>query len=235
MRALVAAIAALLLAGAAATQVVPRAEGGDPHIQTAAYAPDQVVALRVAAGYAVSIAFAPDERIMNVAVGAGAAWQITANRDADHLFVKPTKAGSETNLLVLTSQRQYVFALTSLSYNAPDAPYTLRFTYPVASPAPEAPGTSAAAPMAEEGRYRLSGSRSVRPVAISDDGRRTTIEWAPTLPVPAIFANGADGTTRLVEARQVDGRTVIDGIAARYLFVLERARATATRQRPRAQ
>ena len=44
------------------------------------YDPQQVVLLQVAAGYQLTLAFAPDERIESVAVGDSGAWQVTPNR-----------------------------------------------------------------------------------------------------------------------------------------------------------
>ena len=50
-------------------QVRPQPGSGDPRIQSVMYDADQVVQLQVPTGYELTVEFAPDERIENVAVG----------------------------------------------------------------------------------------------------------------------------------------------------------------------
>ena len=52
----------------------------------------QIVQILGKAGIQSTIEFAADERIENVAVGDSSAWQITPNRRASLLFVKPLSA-----------------------------------------------------------------------------------------------------------------------------------------------
>ena len=65
------------------------------------------------AGHPVDHRFARDERIENVAVGDSSAWQITPNRRASLLFVKPPTARSRTNMTVVTDRRTYMFDLVA--------------------------------------------------------------------------------------------------------------------------
>ena len=58
--------------------------------------------LRTAPGYALTIEFSPDERIETVAMGTTAQWQVTANKRADHLFVKQEQGAVDTNLTVIS-------------------------------------------------------------------------------------------------------------------------------------
>ncbi|HZF95144.1 MAG TPA: TrbG/VirB9 family P-type conjugative transfer protein, partial [Allosphingosinicella sp.] len=92
---------ALVLAFAAlpaAAQVRPQPGAGDRRLQTIDYAADQVVILEVAAGYMLTVELAPDEQIENVALGDSGAWQVTANRRGDRLFIKPLQGGISTNM-----------------------------------------------------------------------------------------------------------------------------------------
>ncbi len=64
----------------------------------------QIVQIVGKSGIQSTIEFATDERIENVAVGDSSAWQITPNRRASLLFVKPLSAHSRTNMTVVTDR-----------------------------------------------------------------------------------------------------------------------------------
>ncbi len=156
--ALMTALAAALVAAPAVVRasVTPGPGLKDPRIQTIDYDPDEVVALRVALGYALSVEFSSDERIENVALGNSAVWQAVTNHRADHLFIKPMQGATNTNLTVVTDAREYNFDLTAIP--APDAttPVSLRFVYPVTLdqlPPQDTPKAT----------FRFTGSGSIRP------------------------------------------------------------------------
>ena len=93
----------------------------------------QIVKILGKAGIQSTIEFADDERIENVAVGDSSAWQITPNRRASLLFVKPTTAHSRTNMTVVTDKRTYMFDLVSGEKSAAPV-YALKFSYPNEKP-----------------------------------------------------------------------------------------------------
>jgi type IV secretion system protein VirB9 len=113
-RPLLSALLGLLLAMPAAAQVRPEPGPGDPRIQSVLYDANQVVQIQAATGYQVTVEFAQDERIENIAVGDSGAWQITPNKRGDHLFIKAVGQGVTTNLTVVTDARTYVFELAPL-------------------------------------------------------------------------------------------------------------------------
>ncbi|MGH6781007.1 MAG: TrbG/VirB9 family P-type conjugative transfer protein, partial [Sphingomonadaceae bacterium] len=80
--------------------------------------------IQAAPGYHVTIEFGSDERIENVAVGDSGAWQVTANRRGDFLFVKPIQAGVTTNMTVVTDVRLYAFELVPLYGLSSEMAYT---------------------------------------------------------------------------------------------------------------
>lgn len=214
---------ALLLLAAAQVQLEPQPGPGDPRIQVATYSADQVLTLRVGLGFATVLELSPDERIENVVVGNSAGWQVTPNRRGDKLVVKPLPAAATTNMVVITDARRYVFLLE------PDeggglAPYVVRFVYPDARALEVVGG---AAPVAT---YRFRGAKALFPAAMSDDGRRTTISWAARTDLPAIFLVDERGKEGLVNGRMVGGDYVVESVAARFVFRLGKARATATRR-----
>lgn len=221
MRILAALILAIALAIPAQAQVRPQPGGGDPRIQTVMYEADQVVSLQVASGYELTVEFAPDERIENVAVGDSGAWQVTPNKRGDRLFLKPLQ-GATTNMTVVTDARSYVFELSPGS--AGGAPFVVRFRYPPPPP----PANSSAAPVGP-GRYKLAGSNDVRPDAISDDGAKTFIMWRDSQTLPAVFVIDRDGKETLADGAMRDGRYVLDSVNNKLVFRLDKKMASATR------
>lgn len=215
-------------AGAATAQLRPTPGPGDPRIQSVAYDTNQVVQLQVASGFQLSVEFAPDERIENVAVGDSATWQVTPNKRGDHLFIKAVTMGTATNLTVVTDARSYSFELLPLYGPTPDMAYIVRFTYPAPAVA-----TLVGAVSPDEGRYKLGGSKALRPVAISDDGAKTYIEFAADRPLPAVFGFDERGREVLVEGAMRDGQYVIDSVKQRLLFRIDKHTASATRVRGR--
>jgi len=220
------ACAALL--AVAGMPVVARAQaiGSDPHIQTLPYDAGRTVPLRTAQGFVSTIAFGPDERIETVAVGNPGAWQVSANKQGDHLFVRALQDGGMTNLEVVTDVRHYSFLLSTGGAGDPGAVFSLRFDY---GPA-DARRVADATPADGSGRYRLTGARRARPAAMSDDGRTTRVCWPARTPIPAVFAQDDAGAERLVNARVEQGCSVIDAVWPRYRFIAGKAVAVALRQ-----
>lgn len=205
----------------AMAQMRPQPGGGDPRIQTVMYDADQVVSLQVATGYELTVEFAPDERVENVAVGDSGAWQVTPNKRGDRLFLKPLQ-GVTTNMTVVTDARTYVFELSPGS--AGGAPFVVRFRYPQPPP-PAYSGAAAVGP----GRYKLAGSNDVRPDAISDDGAKTYIMWRESQTLPAVFVIDREGKETLADGAMRDGRYVLDSINNKLVFRLDKKMASATR------
>jgi type IV secretion system protein VirB9 len=197
----------------------------DPRLQVIDYVEDQVFQLHAAPGYQVTIELGSDERIETVAVGDSGAWQASANRRGNLLFVKPIQAGVTTNMTVVTDVRTYVFDLVPLGGPSSEMAYTLRFRYPAT--ATEIAETEAAA--VAPGRYRLSGERDLRPSRISDDGRRTYIEWPADRALPAVYSLDARGQEMLVNGNMRDDLYVIDQVLPRLVFRIDEHVAHAVR------
>lgn len=215
----------LLVSAPAAAQTVPTLPGADTRLQTMPYDPSRVVRLRVPLGYQTTLVLDPGEQVDTIAVGDSTAWQVTPSERGDHLFIKPLEAGRTTNLTVVTDVRIYAFELTGAYGPTSETPFTVRFVYPEAALDPAAQGSTAPA----HTPYRLSGERRLRPLAISDDGERTFIEWSSDDDIPAVFA--VDGRRReiLVTGHMRDNRMVIDAVYPTLLFRLNREVARATR------
>jgi type IV secretion system protein VirB9 len=227
-------LALLLFAGLAlaqapaAAQVKPQPGTGDPRIQGIDYAPEQVVTLQGTPGYELTVELSPDEQVENVALGDSGAWQVTANRRGDHLFIKALQSGVSTNMTVVTTVRLYNFELVPLSGPTGDMPYTIRFRYP--GTADQNAGDEDAASAAGKGRYVLSGDKELRPSAISDDGRHTYIQWPRDRALPAVYAIGGDGQETLVNGMMRDDIFVIDSVAEKLVFRIDDHVARAERR-----
>lgn len=215
----------LLAAQPAAAAVAPHPGPGDPRIQTVEYSAQEVVVVRVALNYALTIEFSPDERVENVSVGNSSAWQVAVNRSANRVFVKPAEMSGDTDMTVVTDTRIYTFDLTAAP--APDAstPYVLSFTYPKAPQVDQ----SASPPPSQKSVYRFGGARELRPLSMTDDGQATTIVWAEKTPFPQVSIVDEDGRESLANGAVRNGAYVIQQVAEHFVFRADGRTASATR------
>ena len=222
-------VALILLCTAATAQVRPEPTGGDPRLQAVDYRRDQVVTIEGTAGYQITIALAPDEQVQNVAVGDSGAWQVSANRSGNLLFVKPVQDGIDTNMTVVTNARFYAFDL--ISARGDSSPYEVRFRYPEEHK--EGALAETVKIPALVGRYRLSGSKALKPSGIGDDGEKTYIEWPEDAPLPAIFILDSGERERLANGGMRGNVYVIDSVHDRLRFRIDREKAEARRFVPK--
>jgi type IV secretion system protein VirB9 len=220
------AILLCLVPGCAAAQVRSQPAGTNPHAHTVEYTADTLTLLEVAPGYQLTIEFASDEHIENVALGDSSAWQLNANHRGDRLFVKLLQPGVATNMVVVTDARTYMFDLVPLDAATPSMAYTVRFRYADATPAP-----SLAAASPSVGHYRSTGTKALRPAGIHDDGTHTFIEWPADQPLPATYAIDSHGRETLVNGMMREGLMVIDSVHPKLVFRLDGRHATAIRLR----
>lgn len=185
---------------------------GDERLVEHPYDKDEVVRINGKAGVQVTIEFGKGEAIENVAVGDSQAWQITPNKRADLLFVKPLEATAHTNMTVVTNRHTYFFDLVASAKAKPL--YMLRFTYkdePEAAPgavpgqmmatldpteqalAEGDPSAMPADPASLNFAWKRSGSDKLLPSRVYDDGVATYLLWPELAPVPAILVRNEKG------------------------------------------
>ena len=233
----VAALAmAVTLGAASAAQAVDEPVAGplDPRIRTIAYDPDQVVQLRGWFGFQQMIEFAPDEHIENVSIGDALGWQVTPNKRANLLFLKPIDRSAVTNMTVVTDKHRYAFDLTVSTEKVRPASmaYVVRFRYPQAGPVqvidiPPAPVAEVAAPPESWNfAYTYTGSKEILPAKVFDDGRSTFFSWPASGSIPGIFAVGVEGGESLVNYAVRGQYLVVDQLAPR--FVLRNGKSVTT-------
>ena len=227
--ALVAALLTMSLvpaSGVRATEL-PMPGRFDPRIRTVFYNADEVVDLVGYLGFQTMIEFGRDEQIENVSIGDATAWQITPNKKATLLFIKPLDMAAPTNMTVVTDQRRYAFELHARRSRGrgepPDLAYVVRFTYP-AEPksAAKIAATQGPPPIPPPERrntaYSYTGSRALLPSAVFDDGQFTYFRWPENTSTPALFLRAADGSESLVNYSVRDGYQIVQQTAPRFVL-----------------
>ncbi|QZH75777.1 MAG: TrbG/VirB9 family P-type conjugative transfer protein [Erythrobacter sp.] len=201
--------AALLLASALLP--VTALAQDDPRLVERLYDPAEVVRIEGKTNVQTTIRFGDDEAIENVAIGDSTAWQVTPNRRANLLFVKPLAPRAATNMTVVTNRHTYLFDLVA-NPNARSPLYILTFTYPeepedattlaAADPAltPNAVEMSAASddlavldPATLNYAWAGSGSAGLLPEVIYDNGEATFLTWPVGRAMPAILLKDHEG------------------------------------------
>ena len=191
----------------------------DKRIRTMEYSPDHIVQILGRSGIQSTIEFASDERIENVAVGDSSAWQITPNRRASLLFVKPLTARSRTNMTVVTDRRTYMFDLVAGDkWTTPV--YALKFDYsnepkPVVTAAPPVQQAASApvqtATMTADKLHfdwNKKGNGKLLPNRVFDDGMSLYLAWDKETPLPAILTVSEDRKEGPVNYR-MDGEYIV--------------------------
>lgn len=230
-RTLLAALAvSAALAGPVMATDAPRPGAVDPRIRTVAYDPDQVVRLTGYFGIQTMLEFAPDERIENVSIGDALGWQVTPNKKANLLFLKPLDRTAATNMTVVTDRRRYVFELVVAGPKATtkDLAYVVRFLVPTPAVVIAAPPPPPAAPTAHNASYSVKGDAVIQPTKVFDDGSATYFAWPQQADLPAVFVVGADGVEGLANAVVRDGYLVVDQLAPRFVLRSGKASLTVT-------
>ena len=228
----------LPLALAASAFAAAPALARDARLTQRLYNAEEVVRIDGRMGVQATVAFADDEHIENVAVGDAESWQITPNKRANLLFVKPLTAGAHTNMTVVTDRHTYYFDLVASARATPV--YALKFTYPAEPKAAGTPGAQAALTDAERAAlndeapvdpaqlnfaWRSSGPAKLIPQRLYDDGESTYAVWAAGVPIPAILVTNEKGDEGPVNFAVRGDTIVIDGVPSRIVLRVGRDRA----------
>jgi P-type conjugative transfer protein TrbG len=174
------------------------------------------------------------ETVLNMAIGDATHWVIAGGRSGPngatpHVFVKPTQANLETNLLVTTTKRTYDVDLRS----SKDANHPiLSFFYTDEDAAAKAAADRAAVdsvlagnplvgPDKADAKYKVTRDAALTPDKVFNDGVRTFIVWK-TVPVdlPSVVTIDAKNVAQPVNFRLVGSTYIIDGMNPSYDLVL---------------
>lgn len=218
----------------------------DPRLAEVMYNESKVVRIEGKPTVQASIVFGEDEVIENVAIGDSQTWQVTPNKRANILFVKPLASRATTNMTVVTSKRTYLFDLVASPSAKPL--YVLRFDYPpepkVAEPpqlaqAPNAIEQQAASdPLAVVDPAELnfawagSGDEELLPARTFDDGSSTYLSWPAGEPVPAILITNDEGTEGPVNFTVRGDTIIVVGVPREIVLRLGKDHATLVNSGP---
>ena len=227
----------------------------DPRLVAKLYDAGEVVRIEGRPSVQATIRFGDDELIENVAIGDSNAWQVTPNKRANLLFVKPLAERAATNMTVVTNAHTYFFDLVA-SPKVTNPLYELAFSYPKdVKPAPERKADGAAAttaptevelaaasdpgavidPAELNFAWAGSGDKKLLPGRIYDDGQATYLTWPAGTPVPAILIKdktGAEGPVNFAVRGDV---IVVDGVPREIVLRSGRQLATIANTGPERQ
>lgn len=181
-----------------------------------------------------TIRFGEDEAIENVAVGDSNAWQITPNKRANLLFVKPLLARANTNMTVVTNKRTYLFDLVAspaaqplyvLSFKYPDAPKDKVHASTQLAQAPAAENPATIDPAQINFAWNKSGNEKLLPESIFDDGEATFLTWPEGRSVPAILITDPAGTEGPVNFTVRGNTIVVEGVPPQIVLRAGKERA----------
>ncbi len=194
------------------------------------YNAGEIYRLNGCMGFQTTVTLASNEHVDTVSIGDSSAWQVTANKRGDLMFLKPTATRAFTNLTVITDKRTYNFELRNASEadcNKGRVAYELRFRYP-----PEAPaGTPVTAkkgpvdpnaflPPAEKRNtaYSYTGSTELVPLRVFDDGLSTYFRWSASVSTPAVYALNNDNSESIVNYSARGDYLVVEQLARAYVL-----------------
>lgn len=203
------------------------ADAEDARLVEMRYQPARVYRVEGKPKVQATIRFAEDEAIENVAIGDSNAWQVTPNKRANLLFVKPLMARANTNMTVVTNRRTYLFDLVASPSARPL--YVLSFTYPdepkpaaaassqmaqlgTGEGADPAPTPAAIDPAELNFAWKRSGDEKLLPENVFDDGEATFLTWPEGRAVPAILITDSEGTEGPVNFTVRGNTIVVEGV-----------------------
>lgn len=202
---------------------IPKGSAQDSRIQTVTYSKHNVIKVTAQVGKAVLIQFEDDERLegdsATLGMGDAEGWNLAVK--GNNILFKPLVYQSDTNLIVQTNKRTYIFQL-SIDNETKNPTYALRFYYPdteKAKLAAEKVKNQKALDVLNNQHNRFEvvitnddywgyGDKYIKPTALYDDGKFTYFEFANGKNLPTIYKVLPDGTEALVN-KHVKGHTVI--------------------------
>jgi type IV secretion system protein VirB9 len=224
--AFIAFLFACALAGAQFSEAAVKPAPGprDPRIRVVHYDPNEVVELEGTLGYEMSVEFGQNEKIENVAIGDSQGWQVTPNRHANLLFLKPMRKDAVTDMSVYTNLRSYMFDLKVAQVqpaNERNVIFGVRFNYPEPAQAlvtPESSMPSIQMPSDVNHAYSYEGSAKNLPTRVFDDGHSTYFAFAEGADYPAIFVLESDAQESVVNVTSRAGYLVVDRVAPMFML-----------------
>ncbi|WP_041494499.1 TrbG/VirB9 family P-type conjugative transfer protein [Burkholderia sp. KJ006] len=218
----------------AIARVIPGPCGTDPNVQCAVYDKNEVYEVATAPGKAVLLMLEDGEAVAEngAGMGDGKAW--IASKGKNWVQFKPKTIKPDTNFLVVTNKRTYVFSLETAKRGEPQT-WMLRFDYPdtraknaaeLARKREMARGLAASASAQSVHRndqYMKRGDDVLSPTAMWDDGTLTYLQYATGRDLPRVFAILPDGSEALANVHMDGDTLVVHSVAREWVLRLGNA------------
>lgn len=205
--------------------VIPKGSQHDARIQSVTYSPYNVTKITAQVGKTVLVQLEKDEFLADddpaatIAMGDALGWTLSAH--GNNIVFKPAVEKSDTNMVIVTNKRTYVFQL-EVNNEALNPTYVLRFHYPDTAKQKRdeyKEKQDQAFDILTGKNMRLNvniqnqdywgfGDAGIAPTAMYDDGTFTYFEFNNGKHLPTIYKKMPDGTEALVN-KHVHGDTVI--------------------------
>lgn len=225
---MIAMLAVLLIGGGRDALAVrdPQPIQIDHRVRVVMYQPDEVYRFTGHYRYQSAIEFAPGEDIRTISMGDSTAWML--NPSGHRLFLKPLEQDATTNMTVITSQRTYLFELHATEtddINDKNMTFVMRFVYPesadgqtVSHYLDSVPALDIESDAARYNfQYTISGSDTIAPIRIFDDGEFTFFQFRnKNADVPAFFLVDSQGNESIINYRTRGDYIVIERVAGKF-------------------
>jgi type IV secretion system protein VirB9 len=214
---------AVLASAPAFAVLVPQPLATDPRIKVVAWAPNEVIKYTGYYRVQTSWEFAPDEEIQTISMGDSVAWMM--NPLGNRLFIKPVEQDATTNMTIITNKRVYLIELHAADAKSVDdknVTWVLRFIYPsdesnFTSTIDQVPDLDTEDLSKYNFRYTVSGSQSVTPLRIFDDGEFTYFEFRDINgEIPAFYQVDSQNNEALINYRTRGPYIVVERVAPRF-------------------
>ena len=212
-------------------------------VQQYEYQPNRIYPIRTGLGITTQIELSPDEKVLDFSTGFSSGWELS--RRENMFYLKPKNVDVDTNMMVRTETRSYIFELKVVATDwktldearRDGVEYKVTFKYPddasfvkVSKSETDTSGLSTALVPTRSYNFnydystRAKGAPWLVPVNVYDDGRFTYIKLSdmPKFPggdFPAVFMRESEkGEDSLVNTT-VEGNMIIVHGTYPYLVV----------------
>lgn len=180
---------------------IPQGFASDPRVKRVNYDPNNVVTLHGQHQVDTAIEFDKEESILLVESGDSTAWLTEINKNVPYmLYLKPALPTSDTNLMVVTTERRYQFHLIASPKLQDDKEitYLLVFKYPdkekrqleqrALNLQRSLLGSAPISRLQWNYNYSFYGSKLIAPIQAVDNGKFTIFKFSDNTSIPAIFS-----------------------------------------------
>lgn len=202
----------------------PQASPKDQRIRWTDYDAADVIQVDTTLGVATHIQLNDDEEYVTHAFGDSAAYDFAPK--GKHLLLKPIVEQADTNLLYITTKRNYSFLLKYAKERKGREVFRVVLRYPEVDEAKTAAEQEKAQVQRDLAStdlainwqsYTMSGDTAIGPEAAWDDGAQTWLRFAPGQDLPAAYFVDPDGNEVIANRHMEDDRTlVLHRVAARW-------------------